>query len=90
LEYMAAGLPTVATRVGAVPDLIDDGVHGFVVTPENATDLAASLLRVLEANAAQRNAWGSAARAKAENSHGYEAWARRHAELYRQVVSWVK
>ena len=90
LEYMAAGLPAVGTRVGAVPDLIDDGVHGFVVPPENPADLSAALLRVLEANAEQRRAWGAAARAKAEQSHGYAAWARRHAELYRRVLSALK
>ncbi len=42
LEYMAAGRPIVATRVGAVPELIDDGVHGLLVPPNDA---AALLLR---------------------------------------------
>ena len=33
MEYMAAAKPVVATRVGGVPDLIENGVHGYVVPP---------------------------------------------------------
>ena len=43
LEYMAAGRPIVATRVGAVPELIDNGVHGLLVPPNDAPLLAAAI-----------------------------------------------
>ncbi|MGD0088361.1 MAG: glycosyltransferase family 4 protein [Planctomycetota bacterium] len=86
LEYMAKGLPVVATRVGAVPDLIEDGVHGLLVPPNDAGALAAALLRVLAEPLAQRLAWGRAARAKAERLYGYETWATAHEELYARLL----
>jgi glycosyltransferase involved in cell wall biosynthesis len=86
LEYMAKGLPVVATRVGAVPDLIDDGVHGALVQPNDETALADALVRVLSASVAQRLAWGRAAREKAERGFGYNAWAEAHEKLYASVL----
>jgi glycosyltransferase involved in cell wall biosynthesis len=47
LEYMEAALPVVATRVGGVPDLIEDGVNGCLVEPRDAEGLAARLARLL-------------------------------------------
>jgi len=86
LEYMAKGLPVVATRVGAVPDLICDGVHGALAPPNDERALAEALLRVLAAPLVQRLAWGRAARAKAERSYGYEAWATAHEQLYGRAL----
>jgi len=47
LEYMAAGLPVIATKVGGIPEIIEDGVHGLLVPPEDSGALAAALLRML-------------------------------------------
>ena len=43
LEYMDAGLPVVSTRVGGVPDLIDDGEHGLLVEPGDPAALASAI-----------------------------------------------
>lgn len=48
LEAMAVGLPVVATRVGGVPEMLDNGRLGLLVPPEDPPALAASLARVLE------------------------------------------
>jgi glycosyltransferase involved in cell wall biosynthesis len=47
-EAMAAGLPIVATRVGAVPDFVKDGEDGFLVAPQDAPALADRICRLLD------------------------------------------
>ena len=47
LEYMAAGLPTIATKVGGNTQLIEDQVTGLLVPPEDSQHLSAALLKLL-------------------------------------------
>jgi len=47
MEAAACGVPAVATAVGGVPELIDDGVTGFLTPPGDAGKLAAALERLL-------------------------------------------
>jgi glycosyltransferase involved in cell wall biosynthesis len=47
LEYLAAGLPTVATRVGGNAEILRDGQTGLLVPPEDSAALAEALLRFL-------------------------------------------
>jgi glycosyltransferase involved in cell wall biosynthesis len=47
LEYMAAGLPTIVSRVGGNAELVEDGVRGLLVPPEDSPALSAALLRLL-------------------------------------------
>jgi glycosyltransferase involved in cell wall biosynthesis len=47
IEYMAAGLPIVSTRVGGVSELIGDGADGLLVEPHDPAALADGLQRFL-------------------------------------------
>jgi glycosyltransferase involved in cell wall biosynthesis len=47
LEAMAAGCPVIATRVGGIPDLVEDGVNGLLVEAGDRRALAAALRRLL-------------------------------------------
>jgi glycosyltransferase involved in cell wall biosynthesis len=49
LEAMLADLPIVATRAGAVPELIEHGKHGLLVQPGSATELYDALAKMLDA-----------------------------------------
>ena len=47
IEAMASGTPVVASRIGGLPEVVEDGVTGFLVEPGNAADLRARLAEVL-------------------------------------------
>ncbi len=47
LEYMEAALPVVATRVGGVPDLIEPGVHGLLVRPQDPDGLGDAIAALI-------------------------------------------
>jgi glycosyltransferase involved in cell wall biosynthesis len=48
MEYMDAGLPVVASNVGGIPDLIDHGVQGYLVEPQDPAALGDAIARVLD------------------------------------------
>jgi len=85
LEAMAAGLPVVATGVGGVPELVDDGVSGFLAPPGDASALAAALRRVL-ADADLRRRLGEAGRREVLGRYDLESYRRGHRELYRSLL----
>jgi glycosyltransferase involved in cell wall biosynthesis len=62
LEAMAAARPVVVTAVGGIPDVLSDGIDGFMVQPRDVHALA-DRLHVLLSNADLREGIGSAARA---------------------------
>lgn len=86
LEYMACALPTAATRVGAIPDLIESGVNGFLAPPNDARALSESIISILNARASLRRQWGRAAFEKAEARYTYPTWAAAHEKLYAHVL----
>ncbi len=64
IEAMMAGLLVVATKVGGVPELIEDGVTGFLVPPENSDALAKALQKLI-ADSKLRQRMGKNEREKA-------------------------
>jgi glycosyltransferase involved in cell wall biosynthesis len=48
LEAMAAGLPVVATRVGGIPEVIEDDINGLLVSAQDTQALAGAILRILD------------------------------------------
>jgi glycosyltransferase involved in cell wall biosynthesis len=43
---MAAGLPCIASRTGAIPEIIQEGYSGFTFTPGSSEELAESIMRL--------------------------------------------
>jgi glycosyltransferase involved in cell wall biosynthesis len=85
MEYMEAGKPVVATRVGGLPDLIDEGVNGFLVDPQDPAALATALTTLLRDPARARQ-MGEAGRLRRREEFSIEATARRCGELYEELM----
>lgn len=49
VEAFAAGTPVVGTRIGGIPELVAEGVTGFVCEPGDVSSMARALVRAVEA-----------------------------------------
>ncbi|MEY2449802.1 MAG: hypothetical protein QOH79_3278 [Acidimicrobiaceae bacterium] len=84
LEAMACGLACVATAVGGVPDMVEDGSDGLLVMPGDPELLATALER-LSSDLPEARRMGAAARRTAEARFAMGTVARTYAELYDEV-----
>ncbi|MFE8014631.1 glycogen synthase [Streptomyces antibioticus] len=87
LEAMACGTPVVASRVGGIPEVVEDGVTGTLVTvdEEFETGLARALDALIGDPEAGRR-MGEAGRARAVGEFGWDAVARRTVALYEEIL----
>jgi glycosyltransferase involved in cell wall biosynthesis len=85
LEAMAAGLPVVASSVGGVPELVDDGRTGFLVPPGEAVALA-DALALLVGDPALRERLGAAAHQEALERFDLPRFRAAHVELYERLL----
>jgi glycosyltransferase involved in cell wall biosynthesis len=83
---MAAGAPTVATRVGGTPEAIVDGVTGLIVEPGDATALAAAVARLLNDPALARRL-GDASRKAIVDGYSVEKMVRATESLYLDLLA---
>jgi glycosyltransferase involved in cell wall biosynthesis len=86
LEAMSVGLPVVAAEVGGVPDLVEDGVNGYLCSPGIPESMRNSLRRLLE-DPARATEMGAAGRDRALEHHLPTVVARQHVEIYREVLA---
>jgi glycosyltransferase involved in cell wall biosynthesis len=85
IEAMAAGLPVVATPVGAIPEAIEDGRSGLLVPVRDVASLEAALRRLID-DPALRIAVGARARARVEAVFAFESVIAQLAAIYRDLV----
>ena len=85
LEAMAAGKPVVATRVGGIPELIDDGLTGFLVPPHDPEALARAILRLAK-NHELCKSMGQAGQRKALKKFDISQAARGYETLYLKLL----
>jgi starch synthase len=85
LEAMACGAAVVASRVGGIPEVVDDGVTGLLVPPDDPSALAAAMNAVLT-DPKRAAAMGRAGRERAVTEFGWAAIARQTVDLYESVV----
>jgi glycosyltransferase involved in cell wall biosynthesis len=84
IEAMHHGVPAVASNVGGVSELIEDGVTGFLVEPDDIAGFA-DRLGCLLADEPRRVAMGEAARTRAQAAFSVERNVEQHLALYDHV-----
>jgi glycosyltransferase involved in cell wall biosynthesis len=86
LEAISCGLPCVSFAIGGMPDLIEHGLNGFLISPFDTADLAAGMARILEDDSL-RSEMSYHSRQKAEREFAIELVVSRYGKLYEEVVS---
>jgi glycosyltransferase involved in cell wall biosynthesis len=86
LEAMALGKAVVATRVGGLPEIVEDGVTGLLVDAADAGALAAAIARLAH-DPEMRERLGAAARIEVSRRFGVRVCAQRYADAYRELLS---
>ncbi len=84
-EAMACGIPVIATPNCGAPDVIDDGVEGFIVPIRNSQAIREKILYLYE-NPDVREAMGQAALARVESLASWEVYGEQAVRAYQQAL----
>ena len=84
-EANACGKAVVATRVGGIPELVEDGVTGILVPPKEPELLARAIVDLLQ-DSSRRQAMGLAGRARVEERFTIEKMVRSYESLYESLL----
>ncbi len=87
IEAFACGTPVIASRIGAMQEMVEEGVNGVFFAPGDAEALAGAVERLFQAPSARRAEMRKAARQAYERHYTAEAGYYRLLEIYRQAVS---
>jgi N-acetyl-alpha-D-glucosaminyl L-malate synthase BshA len=85
LEAMASGVPVIASRVGGLPEVIEDGVTGYLAPPGNVERMASLAIALLTDQDAH-HAMGRAARERATERFHYRDIVPCYEAVYRRVL----
>ncbi len=85
IEAMALKKAIVASNIGWAPEVIDEGINGFLVHPKNHKEYAMKIIRFLE-DSTLRESFGEAARKKVEQSFAMEVVAEQSLNFYRKFL----
>ena len=85
LEAMAHGRAVIATDVGAVAEVITDGVEGFVIPPGDADALTGAMMRLAE-DPSLRRRMGQAGRRRAEQCFSADVMGKRVLAIYDEAL----
>lgn len=85
LEAMACKIPVVASAVGAVPEVIEDGVDGILVEKGSIPSIVKGLSRII-ANETLRKSLAEKAYEKVVNSYTTDVMSRKNLETYQELL----
>jgi len=87
-EAMSAGRPVIGTNVGGIPEIIDDGVNGYLVEPENPEQIAENVIKLFSEEKLLKEL-GRNARKKAEE-FSIEKHVANLEKVYEEVIKKYK
>lgn len=85
LEAMSSSVPIVASAVGGIVDVVESGVEGLLVPPDNPAELGAALERLI-GDTCLRKHMGMAGRVRVRRDFSVELMAERYLGLYREIL----
>ncbi|MBI4051274.1 MAG: glycosyltransferase family 4 protein [Elusimicrobia bacterium] len=86
LEWMASGKPVVATQVGSIPELMKEGLTGYLTPPSDPHSLGEKIMSLLK-NPEQRKKMGRGARKRYETYYNLDIFTKNTEEFYRKVCA---
>jgi len=86
LESLASGTPMVTTKVGGIPDAVEDGVHAVFVQPRNPTMLAEAIKNLVQ-DKDRLTTMSFECRKRAQQLYGTDRLAKQFSELYVRVLA---
>lgn len=86
LEAMAFGKPVIASRIGGIPEQVEDGVTGFLFEPFRADQLANKMLQLARMNVEEIAQMGRLARRKVESANSKERYFASISLLYKRLL----
>lgn len=85
LEAMACGKPVIGTHIGGIPDIIEDGKTGFLVSPGDEKAQVEAIIELLT-NSQRAKKMGQEGRRRVEKYFTSEAMVEKTANLYKQLI----
>src|SRR6056297_688083 len=85
LEAMACAVPCIASNVGGIPDIVQDGHNGFLVEQKDVQGLAEKMIWLLR-DSEKRREMGQHARSFVKNNYDWEIKSRQLKDLYEKII----
>jgi sugar transferase (PEP-CTERM/EpsH1 system associated) len=86
LEAMATGLPIIATNVGGNPELVEDGVNGYIVPLGNPEKLAEYIIKLTESSN-KRSLMGKASLKKVHEKFNWDSTVEKYLTVYDELLN---
>jgi len=86
MEAQACGLPVIGSRVGGIPQIIEDNVTGVLVEPQDPKELADAIVKLLN-DAELRKTLGANARIYAQDNYSSDEMINKTIEVYEKNIS---
>lgn len=86
MEAMAAGKPVIVSNLGGLPELVDDGITGYIVPAKDAEKLAEAIKKMCNMPSRHLLAMGQAATQKAKSMFDAQKYAREVIEKYEEMI----